>query len=203
MHIELANTYRLQNRYEEALALLAKPELKSDMHAMQLYIEVACLKEDYTGALAFLGRGFENKFAFGPEVRLDLGHIYFNNGYLAEADALYASVPDEPTLWPLIANARFKVGNFASAEEYQKKYLGSLTTPDPQGWMMMGDIYKATGREAEATEAYAKSLSLMADKLESDDEDDGDGDAEPRIRPSEKVRRPLPVQEPAKSAFVQ
>lgn len=202
MHIELANTYRLQNRYEEALALLAKPELKSDMHAMQLYIEVACLEEDYAGALAFLGKGFENKFAFGPEVRLDLGHIYFNTGYLAEADALYASVPDEPTLWPLIANARFKVGNFASAEEYQKKYLGSLTTPDPQGWMMMGDIYKATGREAEATAAYAKSLSLMADKLDSDDEDEGSADAEPRIRPAEKVRRPLPVQEPAKSAFV-
>lgn len=165
LHIELANTYRLMARYDDAITLLAKAELKRDMQAMQLFIEVACLKEDYVAALAFLGRGFESKFAFGPEVRLDLGHIYFNTGYLSEADALYSSVPDEPAMWPLLANARFKAGNFASAEEYQRKYLAGLKVPDPQGWMMMGDIYKASGREPEAQRAYAKSLSLMEEKI--------------------------------------
>ena len=165
LRIELANALRFENRYDEALALLARPELKRDMQAMQLYIEVACLKEDYLSALNFLGRGFEHKFAFGPEVRLDLGHIYFNNGYLTEADALYSSVPDEPALWPLLANARFKAGDFASAETYQKKYLTSLQIPDSSGWMFMGDIYRALGRTQEAQMAYAKSLRLLEDKL--------------------------------------
>ena len=165
LRIELANALRLEERYDEAMALLALPDLREDMHAMQLYIEVACMKEDYLGALNFLGRGFERKFAFGPEVRLDLGHIYFNNGYLTEADALYSSVPDEPALWPLLANARFKAGNYQSAETYQQKYLGSLQIQDPAAWMLMGDIYQAQGRAAEAQSAYAKSLSLMEEKL--------------------------------------
>lgn len=165
LRIELANALRMEDRNDEALALLALPELREDMHAMQLYIEVACLKEDYLAALNFLGRGFEHKFAFGPEVRLDLGHIYFNNGYLTEADALYSSVPDEPALWPLLANARFKAGDFASAESYQKKYLASLPIPDSSGWMLLGDIYQAQGRTQEAQKAYAKALSLMEEKL--------------------------------------
>jgi Flp pilus assembly protein TadD len=190
LRIELANAYRTAERYDEAIALLARPELKSDMHAMQLYIEVVCLKEDYTAALAFLGRGFENRFAFGPETRLDLGHIYFNTGYLSDADALYSSVPDEPALWPLLANARFKAGNYASAEQYQRKYLAALKVPDPQGWMLMGDIYKATGRSAEAANAYATSLRLMEEKMTPEDESGN----EPTFAPANS--------EP-KSAFVQ
>ncbi len=168
LRIELAHVLRLADRYEEAIAVLARPEMKADMQAMQLYIELACLAEDYAGALSFLGRGIEKKFAFGPEVRLDLGQIYLYNGYASEADALFSSVPDEPALWPLLAAVRFKNGNFASAENFQRKYLAGLTVPDPQGWMLLGDIYKAEGRESEAQEAYAKSLSLMTDKLDGD-----------------------------------
>jgi tetratricopeptide (TPR) repeat protein len=167
LKIELAGAYRKMGAYDEAVALLAVPQLKSDMHAMQLFIEVACLKEDYQFALAFLGQGFENHFAFGPETRLDLGHIYFNNGYLKEADELYSSVPDEPALWPLLASARFKRGDFASAEKYQRKHLAALQVPDAQGWLFLGDILKSQGREAEANQAYAKSLQLMEDKIES------------------------------------
>jgi Flp pilus assembly protein TadD len=168
LRIELAHSLRLMDRYQEALAVLARPEMKSDMQAMQLYIELACLAEDYVGALSFVGQGIEKQFAFGPEVRLDLGEIYLNNGYAREADAMFSSVPDEPALWPLLAAARFKAGNFASAETYQRKYLAGLTVPDPQGWMLLGDICKAEGRESEAQEAYAKSLSLMTDKLDDD-----------------------------------
>ncbi len=167
LRIELAHTLRLLDRYQEALSVLGRPEMKSDMQAMQLYIELAVLAEDYASALAFLGRGIEDKFAFGPEVRLDLGQIYLQTGYAKEADALFTSVPDEPALWPLLAAARFKAGNFPSAENYQKKYLTALTVPDPQGWMLLGDIYKAEGREAEAQQAYTKSLSLMEDKLDA------------------------------------
>jgi tetratricopeptide (TPR) repeat protein len=166
LRIELAHTLRLMDRYSEALAVLGRPEMKSDMQAMQLYIELAVLSEDYAGALAFLGRGIEEKFAFGPEVRLDLGQIYLQSGYAKEADELLTSVPDEPALWPLLAAARYKAGNFPSAEKYQRKYLTALTVPDPQGWLLLGDIYKAEGREAEAQQAYSKSLSLMEDKLE-------------------------------------
>ena len=170
LRIELAQTLRLMDRYSEAMTVLSKREMKDDMQAMQLYIELACLAEDYASALGFLGRGIEAKFAFGPEVRLDLGQIYLQCGYATEADALFTSVPDEPALWPLLAAARFKAGNFASAETYQRKYLTALTVPDPQGWVLLGDIYQAAGRTNEAQAAYAKSLTLMADKLEDDDE---------------------------------
>lgn len=186
LKIELANTFRLEDRYDEAGALLAQPEMKADMHAMTLFIEVCALKEDYVGALAFLGRGIEKKFAFGPDTRLDLGHIYFNNGYLAEADALYSSVPDEPALWPLLATARYKTGNFASAELYQRKYLASLKVPSASAWMMLGDILKAEGRQTEAQDAYAKSLVQLEEKMTSggeDVEDDQTPDSEEEGQP--------------------
>jgi len=172
LRIDLANIFRKEGQYDEAIALLAIPELKSDMQAMQLFIEVCCLKEDYQFALAFLGRGFENKFAFGPEVRLDLGHIYFNNGYLADADRLYSSVPDEPALWPLLAAARFKQGDYASAEAYQRKYVKSLRVPDAPAWMFLGDICKMLGREADAKAAYDTSLLQMEDKMNGAGDDE-------------------------------
>jgi len=161
----LAQSWRNKGNYDEAIRLLAVPSLKDDFMATSLFIEVCCLKEDYQQALAFLGRGIEKKFAFPPDVLLDLGHIYFNNGYMTEADTLYSSVPDEPSLWPLIANARFQRGDLAGAETFQRRYLSSSQVPDPQGWLLMGDILRAGGREAEAQEAYQKSLTLMEEKL--------------------------------------
>jgi tetratricopeptide (TPR) repeat protein len=194
LRIELAHTLRLMDRYPEALAVLHSAEMKADMQAMQLYIELSCLTEDYAEALRFLGPGIEKQFAFGPEVRLDLGQIYFNNGYAREADALFSSVPDEPALWPLLAVARFKAGNFTSAESYQSKYLTALTVPDPQGWMLLGDIFKAEGREPEAQQAYAKSLALMEDKLVEDDDDETEADSAtdsaPSIAPKATSARP-------------
>jgi tetratricopeptide (TPR) repeat protein len=162
----LAQSWRNRGNYDEAIKLLAVPSLKTDLLAMSLFIEVCCLKEDYQQALAFLGRGVEKKFGFPPDVLLDLGHIYFNNGYMTEAEALYSSVPDEPSLWPLIANARYRRGDFAGAEIYQKRYLDSARVADPQGWLLMGDILRARGREPEAQQAYQKSLLLMERKLE-------------------------------------
>ena len=162
----LAQSWRNRGNYDEAIKLLAVNSLKTDLMAMSLFIEVCCLKEDYQQALAFLGRGIEKKFGFPPDVLLDLGHIYFNNGYMTEADALYSSVPDEPTLWPLIANARYRRGDLAGAETYQKRYLNATQVPDPQGWLLMGDILRACGRESEAQQAYQRSLLLMEQKLD-------------------------------------
>ena len=166
LRIHLAQSWRNRGNYDEAIRLLAIPALKTDMQAMSLYIEVACLKEDYQMAYAFLGKGFERKFGFPPDVRLDLGHIYFNNGYMTEADALYSSIPDEPSLWPLIANARFRRGDLTGAEAYQRRHLASSQVPDAPGWLLMGDILRAGGREAEAQAAYGKSLRLMEQKLD-------------------------------------
>ena len=167
LRTHLAQAWRNRGNYDEAIHLLGVPALKTDMQAMSLFIEVACLKEDYQTAFAFLGKGFEKKFGFPPDVRLDLGHIYFNNGYMTEADALYSSIPDEPSLWPLIANARFRRGDLKGAEEYQRRWLASCQVPDAPGWLLMGDILRAGGREAEAQAAYRKSLLLMEQKLES------------------------------------
>ena len=55
----------------------------------------------------------------------------------------------------------------AAAETYQRKYLASVRVPDPPAGLMMGDILRAGGREAEAQAAYSKSLRLMEQKLEN------------------------------------
>ena len=165
LRTHLAQAWRNRGNFDEAILLLAVPALKTDMLAMSLFIEVCCLKEDYQRAFAFLGRGIEKKFGFPPDVRLDLGHIYFNNGYMTEADTLYSSVPDEPSLWPLIANAKFRRGELEGAEAYQRKYLAFIRVPDAPGWLLMGDILRARGRETDAQAAYQRSLQLMEQKL--------------------------------------
>ncbi|MEZ5327119.1 MAG: hypothetical protein R3F19_18885 [Verrucomicrobiales bacterium] len=165
LHIELATGLRETGRDQEAYDLLARPLLRDSMQAMGLLIEIASSLENYQQAIAFLGRKIEKEFAFSPDVRLDLGHIYEGVGMLSAAEKLYASVPDSPHTWPLLASARFKRGDYASAEDYQRKHLTALAVPDPEGWMFLGDIYRFQGKEGQAESAYKKSLSLMESKL--------------------------------------
>lgn len=166
MHIELANALCETGREQEAYDLLAKPMLRDSMQAMGILIETASSLENYHQAIAFLGRGIEKEFAFSPDVRLDLGHIYEGIGMLSAAEKLYASVPDSPHTWPLLASARFKRGDYASAEDYQRKHLAALAVPDPEGWMFLGDIYRYQGKEGEAESAYKRSLYLMESKIQ-------------------------------------
>mgnify|MGYP002628098970 CR=1 FL=1 len=165
LHIELASGLRETGRDQEAYDLLARPLLRDSMQAMGLLIEIASSLENYEQAIAFLGRKIEKEFAFSPDVRLDLGHIYEGVGMLGAAEKLYASVPDSPHTWPLLASARFKRGDYASAEDYQRKHLTALAVPDPEGWMFLGDIYRFQGKEGQAESAYKKSLLLMESKL--------------------------------------
>jgi Flp pilus assembly protein TadD len=165
LRLGLAEIYQKAERYEQAQALLQRSELRDDMQAMMLYIDVSCMREDYIGAFAFLERGIENRFAFGPETRLLLSEIYFQNGFATEADALLQSVQDEPALWPLIASARFKRADYRNAERYQLQHVNALKFPDPHAWMFLGDIYKQQGKEEEARKVYAKALSMMENKI--------------------------------------
>ena len=165
LHVELAGAYREDDRLVECMALLEKPWLKDDMLAMSLYVEAACQLDNYDRAYAFLGSGFEKRFSFPADVRLDFGHIYFNTGHAAEAERLYASVNDIPLTWPLLAQATFKRGDFSAAENYQRRHLDANGLPDSDGWMFLGDICRAAGKEAEAQSAYDRALDIMKGKL--------------------------------------
>ena len=165
LHIELAYSLRGTGRDAEAYELLAKPMLRTSMQAMSILIQTANSLGNYGQAVGFLGRGIEDEFAFSPDVRLDLGHLYEGVGRLSAAEKLYASVPASPHTWPLLASARFKRGDYASAENYQKKHLAALSVPDPKGWMFLGDIYRFQGKKSQAESAYRKSLYLMESKL--------------------------------------
>ncbi|MGK0184676.1 MAG: tetratricopeptide (TPR) repeat protein [Verrucomicrobiales bacterium] len=166
MHIELASGLREMGREQEAYDLLAKPMLRDSMQAMGILIETASSLENCQQAIGFLGRSVEKEFAFSPDVRLDLGHIYEGIGMLSSAEKLYASVPGSPHTWPLLASARFKRGDYASAEDFQRKHLAALAVPDPEGWMFLGDIYRYQGKEGEAESAYKRSLYLMEAKIQ-------------------------------------
>ena len=163
--LELASAYREADRLEEALTLLERPETRTSLEATALYIESACQLDAYDRALAFLGRGFERRFAFSDDTKLDAGHIYFNTGNAAEANALYSTVSSDPATWPVLALARQRLGDYAGAEAFQRRHLAAVTAPDPEGWIMLGDLCRQQGREADARSAYDHALALMKQKL--------------------------------------
>jgi tetratricopeptide (TPR) repeat protein len=163
--LTLARAYGSADRGDEALVLLERPEIRSDMEALMIYIETAATRMEYEKAYNFLGNGIEKQFAFGPETMLPLSVIYFHNNRKNKADQLLADVKPEPSLFSLLAKTHFQRAEYSVAETYQRSYLDRLQLADAPGWMFLGDLCKAQGKKEQADEAYHKGLLLMAQKM--------------------------------------
>ncbi len=167
LRMELGGALKNSDRLAEAISLLGYNSLKNDMRAMSLFIECCAMDEQYQAALTFLGLGFEKRFSFPPDTRLDLGHIYFENGYISEAEELYASVPEEPGVMSLLADAHFRRSDFVSAERCLRKAIAQERTSPPKTYIFLGDILKALGRVNESDAAYSRAMELMQNKVAS------------------------------------
>ena len=163
--VELADVLYRESRFEEAMQILTRRDLRDNMQAMSLFIEICGGTDNHAYAAKFLPAEIEKQFAFAPSVRIELGQIYEETGKLRSAQQLYASVPEGGMAWQLLAAAKYKTGEYDRAEEYQRRYLIAAEQPDAQDWVFLGDICKNLGKEREANEAYKHSLNLLKSEL--------------------------------------
>jgi len=163
--VAYADVLYRESRFDEAMSLLTRRDLRDNMQAMSMFIEICGGTDNHSYAAKYLSPGIEEKFAFAPSVRIELGQIYEETGNLGGAQKLYASVPEGGMAWQLLATAKYKTGEYDRAEEYQRRYLKAAEQPDAQDWVFLGDICKNLGKEREATEAYKHSLSILKSDL--------------------------------------
>lgn len=163
--VAFADVLYRESRFDEAVRLLTRPELRDNMQAMSLFIEICGGTDQHLYAKRYLPDAIEERFEFPPSVRIELGQIYEVTGNLSSAQRLYASVPEGGMAWQLLAAAKYKTGEFDRAEEYQRRYLSAADEPDAQDWVFLGDICKNLGKEREANEAYKHSLNLLKSEL--------------------------------------
>lgn len=163
--VAFADVLYREGRFNEAVKLLTRPELRDNMQALSMFIEICGGTDQHLYAANYLPEAIEETFDFPPSVRIELGQIYEETGELDSAQRLYASVPEGGMAWQLLAAAKYKTGEFDRAEEYQRRYLKAASEADAQDWVFLGDICKNLGKEREANEAYKHSLNLLKSGL--------------------------------------
>jgi predicted Zn-dependent protease len=163
--VALADVLYRESRFEEAMQILTRRDLRDNMQAMSLFIEICGGTDNHAYAAKYLAAGIEGEFDFAPSVRIELGQIYEETGKLQSAQQLYASVPEGGMAWQLLAAAKYKTGEYDRAEEYQRRYLKAAEQPDAQDWVFLGDICKNLGKEREANVCYKHSLNLLKSAL--------------------------------------
>ena len=163
--VALADVLYRENLLPEARQILTRKDLRDNMQALSLFIEICGGSDEHVYAKKYLPDGIEERFDFAPSVRIELGQIYEETGNLRSAQRLYASVPEGGMAWHLLAAAKYKTGEYDRAEEYQRRYLKAAEQPDAQDWVFLGDICKNLGKEREANEAYKRSLNLLKSEL--------------------------------------
>ena len=163
--VAYADVLYRESRFDEAVKLLTRRELRDNMQAMSLFIEICGGTDQHAYAAKYLPPSIEQTFDFPPSVRIELGQICEETGELDRAQGLYASVPEGGMAWQLLAAAKYKTGEYDRAEEYQRRYLKAAAEADAQDWVFLGDICKNLGKEREANEAYRHSLNLLKTEL--------------------------------------
>jgi tetratricopeptide (TPR) repeat protein len=71
--------------------------------------------------------------------------------------------PDNPLVWLELGQTHLSAKNAPQAESMARKAI-ALATGNPQvqanGWRLIGDAYRARGRDLDATEAYQKANAV-------------------------------------------
>jgi tetratricopeptide (TPR) repeat protein len=152
-HIELGN-------YDEAVAAFQKMvDLRPDLSS---YARVSYARElhgDVDGAIQAMQQAIA---AGGPAAehtawcRVQLGHLFFNNNRLDDAEKAYADAvagyPGYTHAQAGLAQVRWAQGRTGEAIDLYKQANASV--PLPQYIAALGDIYASTGHKPAATEQY-------------------------------------------------
>lgn len=147
-------------RYEEAMESIQK--MVDTRPSLSSYSRVAYLRElqgDREGAIEAMQRAITAGNPASAETRwvqMQLGHLYFNQGDLAQAEQIYAQIlstrADDVFALGGIARIRAAQGKYAEAIDLYRQI--SIQHPLPEFVIALGDLYMVTGQPEEAERQY-------------------------------------------------
>jgi tetratricopeptide (TPR) repeat protein len=165
LRIALATQFLNREQPEEALRMLTHESLRHNYDAVQVILGMSESIGDARRALAFLGDDVETRFPFSNENHLQLAVLHYNAGEASEAERLFASVPETPANFQILAEARFETGQGEESARLMTAHLQAHPKSSPDDWLFLGDIYEQLGRVEEARKAYDYSLALLTADL--------------------------------------
>jgi tetratricopeptide (TPR) repeat protein len=165
LRIALALEHLHRDEVEDALAVLTHDSLRHNDDAALALLGMSDSIPDAAHALEFLGADLESRIALSPENRLGLAVLHARAGHSADAERLFATVPETPERMVPIAEARFHAGHFRDAARLMAAHLGSHPRDNADQWVFLGDIYQELGEPDEARKAYDFSLGLLTSDL--------------------------------------
>jgi Flp pilus assembly protein TadD len=163
--LTLADLYRADERYEEALkALDAARAIDADDWRV-FYMRGAVLERlgRWPEAEAELTRALELRPG-DPEIQNYLGYAWIDRGVkvkegLALVEKAVAAQPDSGAMIDSLGWAHFRLGDYAKALEHIEKAV-ELQPGDPEINDHLGDVYWRLGRQLEARFQWTRVLSL-------------------------------------------
>lgn len=173
---ELGDTYRRDEKYEEAIKTYRKT-MEAFPHDAEAYLEIAkdaFLRKGNTGeAIAFLKK-HEPRLSNDAGYFFHLGTMYFYQGQLEEMEeAFQKGLKLDP--WPDIYNPNFLLGdpyfmmamglkakeNYKGAEKHLLISLEKINRNFAVGWAELAELFLKTGREKEGKTHLDTALRLQ------------------------------------------
>jgi tetratricopeptide (TPR) repeat protein len=166
LRVSLASALAEAGDVEQAVATLTeKPALKENMEALALILSLAKDSRDPEKIMAFVGGDVDKRFKLSSASLLDLAVLCRVCGDGEKSERVFASVIEDAANAVLIAEARFDVGDYETAERLMSAHMSRRPRAVASEWIFFGEIYEALGKVEEAKRAFDYSLALLTADL--------------------------------------
>ena len=165
LRIALGDSMLNAGKTDEALETLLVDSLKNNFEAVQILLSMVREIPDVGQILAFIGSDVNQRLPLTARNRIQLAELCHLTGHPDEERLLYASVPEMPGNFQILAESRYFLSDFDGASRLLLAHLQSHPRAAASEWMFLGDIFEQSGHAAEAQQAYDRSITLLTADL--------------------------------------
>ena len=166
LRVSLASAFADASDVSQAIVTLTeKPALRENLEAIALILSLAKDSRDPEKILAFIGTSAEKREGLTAANLLDLAVLYRMCGQSEKSERVFASVIEDASHAVMIAEARFDVGDYDTAERLMSAHMARRPRAVASEWIFYGEIFEALGRADDARRAFDYSLALLTADL--------------------------------------
>ena len=166
LRVSLASAFADAGDVNQAIAtLVEKPALRENLEAIALILSLAKDSRDPEKILTFVGNAAEKREGLTAANLLDLAVLYRMCGEPEKSERVFASVIEDASHAVMIAEARFDVGDYETAERLMSAHMARRPRAVASEWIFYGEIFEALGRTDDARRAFDYSLALLTADL--------------------------------------